>query len=256
MQWIKDTSLAIKCNNFVEDIPFSKVNNLYIQLISETNPRLIDDIKTILCHIGYLMGIKLKSKLNLYNLDFIDLKQIAAIGTINAINDYNLECKSKFTTHMFNNIKYSLLRSQYLDGEISYSEGTAKKIVVLSRVVSETTLKGEQVSLSTILKYSNIKTLSEAKKLYYIYLLEHKKEEILSKDLFQVSAEEEFEKKEEIVELQDVLNSLEVIDKSIIELRYVQEKSISEISDLLNISKRTVSRRLKNSLLKLQQKLS
>ena len=154
-----------------------------------------------------------------FKYEFEDLKQVAIIGLIKSAKKYD-EDKSKFITFAYNYINYELL--QFFRDDKFYSEKREKRMM-----------------FNYIFLEDN---LDENLKKSYGKLVDNLKNE---KDTY------------ENIENSMLINKLILIlnedEKKIIYYKYYLEKTQNEISKIMNITQKTVSVKLKNSILKMQK---
>lgn len=158
-----------------------------------------------------------------YKYEFEDLEQIGKIGLMKAIENFNEE-KSKFITFAYNFINYEIL---HFIREDKYFLAKRNNRAMTNYIYFENTLNHKSINS----KYN--------KKL--IDIIKYK--------------EESFEEIENNILLKELSKDLNNDEKRIIYLKYYSEMTQCEISEMLNITQATVSRKLKSSILKMQKKL-
>ena len=194
--------------------------------------------------------------------DVEDLRQIGAIGLIKAVDNFNLNYDVKFSTYAVPLISGEIKRFLRDDGMVKVSR-TLKENGIRVRRVAET-LASELGRDATL---EELSAATEMKREDIVMALEAGNEaESLQKTVYQKEGSEislmdhipsEKNETEEVVNqllLQQLLEELEEQERRLIELRYFEDKTQTQIAGILGMSQVQVSRMEKKVLLSMRQK--
>ncbi len=199
------------------------------------------------------MIYKLANSFSSNNID--DLYQVGVIGLINAYNNYNKDYNVKFSTYSYTYILGEMKKyirenkSIKISREIQYLSNRLDKLIELLMQKYKRMPTTKELSIETgldewkiveALSIKNcIKSLDEPVK--------NDEKEITMLDV--ISDNNHFE---DNIEFKELLNTLNDEERSIIENRYFNDKSQSEVALLNGYSQAKVSRKEEKILIKLR----
>ena len=199
------------------------------------------------------MIYKLANSFSSNNID--DLYQVGVIGLINAYNNYNKDYNVKFSTYSYTYILGEMKKyirenkSIKISREIQYLSNRLDKLIELLMQKYKRMPTTKELSIETgldewkiveALSIKNcIKSLDEPVK--------NDEKEITMLDV--ISDNNHFE---DNIEFKELLNTLNDEERSIIENRYFNDKSQSEVALLTGYSQAKVSRKEEKILIKLR----
>lgn len=204
---------------------------------------------------------KIASKYSNYS-NFEDLKQVGMIGLIKAIDKYEVNSNTKFSTYAYLWIKGEILEYLRCDKNIKFS----KEILALSKEITI----AQEILRNRLNKEPSIKELS-----FYLEKDEQLIEEaLLSREIvlscdYSINEDSEsknvnlydcmpyYEKKYEADYL-DLYNAIDLLsdeEKEIINMRYFEDMTQSEVSKKLGTHQVNISRKEEKILTKLNKSL-
>ena len=192
-----------------------------------------------------------------------DLFQLGSIGLIKAIYKFDPKFNVKFSTYAVPMILGEIKRYLRDDGMVKVSR-SLKQIAIKAKTTSELLSKklGREPSIEEIAVEINVEKEDLAMEsnfsVEYLHGVIHEEEgsPICLIDKISQKGENEEEKVVENILLKEVLAKLEKRERQIIMLRYFEDRTQSEIGELLNISQVQVSRIEKKVLSKLKSYIS
>lgn len=196
-----------------------------------------------------------------YDLD--DLYQIGCIGLIKCIDKFDLSYEVKFSTYAVPMISGEIKRFLRDDGMVKVSrtlKETAYKVKRMrEEIVNKTGIEPKLEEISQMLEIdveeivasleANVEVESIHKTIY-----ENDGNSICLIDKIAVEEDE----KEKVINhmlIEDLMKQLDKIEEDIIRMRYYENKTQSEIADIIGVSQVQVSRMEKKILLKMRQHL-
>ncbi len=192
-----------------------------------------------------------------YYFDKEDLYQVAVIGLINAYKNYKNDKNTKFSSYAYfyikGEVKKYLRESNYFkvsNNIIKLNESIEKAANILCQKYNKEPTE-EDLALFLEIDVKKIYEAKEAK--YFIQSLDDNDEENdnLYNEIFILDNSYD----SDILDLKCELENLPDIDKKIINERYINEKSQTETSKILNMTQVMVSRKEKEILTRLKTKL-
>lgn len=190
-----------------------------------------------------------------------DLFQLGSIGLIKAIYKFDSSFNVKFSTYAVPMILGEIKRYLRDDGMVKVSRNL-KQIAVKSKVTSEMLSKklGREPTIDEIAKELNIEkedlvmAIESNVSVEYLHGVIHEEEgnPICLIDKISQKGEDEEEKIVGNILLKEILAKLDKRERQIIMLRYFDDRTQSEIGEILNISQVQVSRIEKKVLAKLK----
>ena len=194
-----------------------------------------------------------------------DLFQLGSIGLIKAIYKFDPKFNVKFSTYAVPMILGEIKRYLRDDGMVKVSR-SLKQIAIKAKTTSELLSKklGREPSIEEIAVEINVEkedlvmAMESNFSVEYLHGVIHEEEgsQIWLIDKISQKGENEEEKVVENILLKEVLAKLEKRERQIIMLRYFEDRTQSEIGELLNISQVQVSRIEKKVLSKLKSYIS
>ena len=192
-----------------------------------------------------------------------DLAQIGAIGLIKAVDNFNLNFDVKFSTYAVPMITGEIKRFLRDDGMVKVSRSLKENGFRIRREAER--LAGELGREATL---EELSAATELKKEDIVMALEAANEvESLHKTVFQKEGSEIslmdripsfVNESEEVVNkllLQQLLKELEQKERRLIELRYFEEKTQTQVAEILNMNQVQVSRMEKKILKNMRSKI-
>ncbi len=189
---------------------------------------------------------------NYYNYD--DLYQVGVMGLISAYKNYKKDGGSKFSTYAYTYIMGEIKKFIREDKTIKVSKeyNSLKYKVNNAKVLLEQKLMRE-VTISDLVDYLEIDeyTLSRILELdNNIKSLDGTiSNNVDNLNLYDVIPDKKNSNLDDLISLRDELSKLSDYDKKLLQYRYYQDKTQSEVADILGISQVKVSR-YENKLLK------
>ncbi len=200
---------------------------------------------------------------DIYDRD--DLFQLGSIGLIKAIYKFDPRFNVKFSTYAVPMILGEIKRYLRDDGMVKVSR-SLKQIAIKAKTTSEILSKklGREPSIEELAKELDVEkedlvmAMESNFSVEYLHGVIHEEEgsPICLIDKISQKGESEEEKVVENILLKEVLGKLEKRERQIIMLRYFEDRTQSEIGELLNISQVQVSRIEKKVLSKLKSYIS
>ncbi len=194
-----------------------------------------------------------------------DLFQLGSIGLIKAIYKFDPRFNVKFSTYAVPMILGEIKRYLRDDGMVKVSR-SLKQIAIKAKTTSEILSKklGREPSIEELAKELDVEkedlvmAMESNFSVEYLHGVIHEEEgsPICLIDKISQKGESEEEKVVENILLKEVLGKLEKRERQIIMLRYFEDRTQSEIGELLNISQVQVSRIEKKVLSKLKSYIS
>lgn len=194
-----------------------------------------------------------------------DLFQLGSIGLMKAIYKFDSKFNVKFSTYAVPMILGEIKRYLRDDGMVKVSR-SLKQIAIKAKSQSEILTKklGREPSIEEIAKELDVEkedlvmAMESNFSVEYLHSVIHEEEgsPICLIDKISLKGESEEEKVIDNLLLKEVLGKLEKRERQIIMLRYFEDKTQSEIGDMLNISQVQVSRIEKKVLSKLKSYIS
>ena len=209
--------------------------------------------------------------------DTEDLFQIGTIGLIKAIDNFNLEFDVKFSTYAVPMIMGEIKRFLRDDGMLKVSRSLKENAMrakmameilrgrlgrepLLSEVAQEAELSVEEISMA-------LEAGAEVESIYKavtqadgseIYLVDKVACQAGSTQVLVGGQAQDYEKEKVLnhLLLRQLLSALTEKERMLIQLRYFQEKTQSEIAAILGISQVQVSRMEKKILLRMREEIS
>lgn len=254
-------------------ISISKKENNRVLLTHEETLDLIkrvqeyndEDAKAILIESNLGLVRSMVSKFMNIGYDRDDLFQIGSIGLMKSIYKFDPSFNVKFSTYAVPMIVGEIKRYLRDDGMVKVSR-SLKQIAIKSKTASEILMKklGREPSIEEISKEIGvdkedlIMAIESNFSIEYLHGVIHEEEgsPICLIDKISMKGESEEEKVVENILLKEVLAKLEKRERQIIMLRYFEDRTQSEIGEILNISQVQVSRIEKKVLSKLKLYIS
>ena len=220
------------------------------EILIENNLGLVRSVVSKFLNIGY---------------DRDDLFQLGSIGLIKAIYKFDPRFNVKFSTYAVPMILGEIKRYLRDDGMVKVSR-SLKQIAIKAKTTSEILSKklGREPSIEELAKELDVEkedlvmAMESNFSVEYLHGVIHEEEgsPICLIDKISQKGESEEEKVVENILLKEVLGKLEKRERQIIMLRYFEDRTQSEIGELLNISEVQVSRIEKKVLSKLKSYIS
>lgn len=190
-----------------------------------------------------------------------DLFQLGSIGLIKAIYKFDSKFNVKFSTYAVPMILGEIKRYLRDDGMIKVSR-SLKQVAIKAKTQTEILVKklGREPTIDELSKAIGVDkedlvmALESNFSVEYLHGVIHEEEgsPICLIDKISLKGEDEEEKVIDNILLKEVLGKLDKRERQIIMLRYFEDKTQSEIGELLNISQVQVSRIEKKVLSKLK----
>lgn len=197
-----------------------------------------------------------------YDLD--DLYQIGCIGLLKCIDKFELSYDVKFSTYAVPMIMGEIKRFLRDDGMVKVSRSlkeTAYKVYVTrERMVNEMGMEPTLEELASCLEIDKedivvaMEASSEVESIYKtIYQNDGNSIYLIDK---LVSVEDESQKAVNQLALEELMSDLDEKEKTIITMRYFEDKTQTEIAKIVGISQVQVSRIEKKVLLKMREQIN
>lgn len=194
--------------------------------------------------------------------DIEDLRQIGAIGLIKAVDNFNLNFDVKFSTYAVPLITGEIKRFMRDDGMVKVSRTIKENGIRVRRMAEKLAIElGREATLE------ELSEATEMKREDIVMALESGNEvESLHKTVYQKEGSEislmdripsDKDEAEDVVNqllLEQLLAELEEQERHIIELRYFEDKTQTQIAGMLGLSQVQVSRMEKRVLRSMRQK--
>lgn len=194
-----------------------------------------------------------------------DLYQLGSIGLIKAIYKFDSTFNVKFSTYAVPMILGEIKRYLRDDGMVKVSR-SLKQLAIKAKAQSEVLTKkfGREPSIEEVAKELDVEkedlvmAMEANFSVEYLHGVIHEEEgsPICLIDKISLKEENNEEKVVDNILLKEVLGRLEKRERQIIMLRYFEDKTQSEIGEILKISQVQVSRIEKKVLLKLKSYIS
>jgi len=194
-----------------------------------------------------------------------DLFQLGSIGLMKAVYKFDATFNVKFSTYAVPMILGEIKRYLRDDGMVKVSR-SLKQIAIKAKTQTEILTKklGREPSIDEIAQELDVEkedlvmAMEANFSVEYLHGVIHEEEgsPICLIDKISLKGENEEEKLIDNLLLKQILNKLEKRERQIIVLRYFEDKTQSEIGDILNISQVQVSRIEKKVLSKLKSYIS
>ncbi len=220
------------------------------EILIENNLGLVRSVVTKFLNIGY---------------DRDDLFQLGSIGLIKSIYKFDPKFNVKFSTYAVPMILGEIKRYLRDDGMVKVSR-SLKQIAIKAKTTSEILTKklGREPNVEELAyelgieKEELVMALESNSSVEYLNGVIHEEEgsPICLIDKISMKGLNEEEKVVDNLLIKEMLGRLEKRERQIIMLRYFEDRTQSEIGELLNISQVQVSRIEKKVLLKLKSYIS
>ncbi len=220
------------------------------EILIESNLGLVRSVVTKFLNIGY---------------DRDDLFQLGSIGLIKAIYKFDPKFNVKFSTYAVPMILGEIKRYLRDDGMVKVSR-SLKQVAIKAKTTSEMLSKklGREPNIEELAKELDIEkeelvmALESNSSVEYLNGVIHEEEgsPICLIDKISMKGANEEEKVVDNLLIKEMLGKLEKRERQIIMLRYFEDRTQSEIGELLNISQVQVSRIEKKVLSKLKSYIS
>ena len=194
-----------------------------------------------------------------------DLFQLGSIGLIKAIYKFDSSFNVRFSTYAVPMILGEIKRYLRDDGMVKVSR-SLKQLAIKAKLQTELLTKkfGREPTIEEIAKELDVEkedlvmAMEANFSVEYLHGVIHEEEgsPICLIDKISLKGENEEEKVIDNILLKEVLGKLEKRERQIIMLRYFEDKTQSEIGDILKISQVQVSRIEKKVLMKLKSYIS
>ena len=220
------------------------------EILIESNLGLVRSVVSKFLNIGYERD---------------DLFQLGSIGLIKSIYKFDPKFNVKFSTYAVPMILGEIKRYLRDDGMIKVSR-SLKQVAIKAKTQTEVLTKklGREPTIEELAKAVGVDkeelvmALESNFSVEYLHGVIHEEEgsPICLIDKISLKGEDEEEKLIDNILLKEVLGKLDKRERQIIMLRYFEDKTQSEIGELLNISQVQVSRIEKKVLSKLKSYIS
>ena len=194
-------------------------------------------------------------------VDAEDLFQIGSIGLLKAIDHFDLTFGVQFSTYAVPMIQGEIKRFMRDDGMIKVSRSIKENSVKISRAVNEYVQKfGQEPTINIICEMTGLykedvvlamDSLAEVESIYQTTVQGDGNEQFLVDRL--VGEKNEAEKIVNRVLLKQLLDNLGEMEKELVQLRYFEDKTQTQVAQLLGISQVQVSRLEKKILMGLRK---
>jgi len=201
-------------------------------------------------------------KVNSRNADRDDLFQVGCIGLIKALNNFDPEMNVRFSTYGVVMILGEIKRYIRDNSAVKISRGTKdlafKALNYREYYIRENNTEPSIAEIAarldtTTYKISNaLDAISPAVSLYEPVYSDEKDGSYLLDQIGCDDFENEFSSK---IIIQDILHNLQKREKHILNLRYIQGKTQTQVADIIGISQAQVSRIEKNILNTMKKQL-
>ena len=200
------------------------------------------------------MGLIWKVASNFYGIDSQDLFQAGALGLAKAYKNYQKNGMTKFSTYAYEYIfgeMYALANNKNIK--------VSKEILKRYKLIEKTryTLAQKLMRIPSNLELASyleidINVLEQAIACaYQVMSLDEDKEEV--RNLHETISQDNIISQDDKILLNDSLSSLNEVEKDIINSRYYEDLTQSEVADKLGISQVKVSRYEKKGLTKMRK---
>lgn len=208
----------------------------------------------------------LKSIINRYRnkgVEYDDLFQLASMGFIKAINNFDTKFEVKFSTYAVPMIAGEIKRFLRDDGYIKVSRSLKVLSVKINRYIES--FRGEserEPTVEDIAEHFGVETsdvlfaMDSAKLPISIYDRTDDQDEKSKSYIEKLAAKESGEDVVNKLLLKDVINELDAREKKIVILRYFRDMTQSEIAREMGVSQVQVSRLEVKILAKIKEKMT
>lgn len=196
--------------------------------------------------------------------DMEDITQIGTIGLIKAIDKFDLSMDVMFSTYAVPMISGEIKRFIRDDGIIKVSRSIKENTWKIARARESLSQKYgreatlEEIKAETDIEIEDILMATEAaKEVESIYQTIYQSDgnQIYVVDKLQSDLPSDHEKTMNHMMLQDSMNNLKENEKTLIEMRYFQDKTQAQVAKILGISQVQVSRMEKKILLRMRKNM-
>ncbi|MBQ8603791.1 MAG: sigma-70 family RNA polymerase sigma factor [Oscillospiraceae bacterium] len=218
--------------------------------------------KDMLVMANLKLVLSIIQKVNSRNIDRDDLFQVGCIGLIKALNNFDPELNVQFSTYgvvmILGEIKRyirdnSIVKVSRGTKDLAYKALNYREWYIRENDTEPTTAEIAKRLGTTTCKISNaLDAVSPAVSLYEPVFSDEKDGVYLLDQLGGENFEDEFSSK---IIIQDVLHNLQKREKRILNLRYIQGKTQTQVADIIGISQAQVSRIEKNVLKRMKKQL-
>ena len=236
-----------------------------LELIEKVQKYNDEEAKEILIKNNLGLVRSVISKFSNIGYERDDLFQLGSIGLIKSIYKFDSKFNVKFSTYAVPMILGEIKRYLRDDGMVKVSR-SLKQIAIKAKTQTEILTKklGREPSIDEIAQELDVEkedlvmAMEANFSVEYLHGVIHEEEgsPICLIDKISLKGENEEEKLIDNLLLKQILNKLEKRERQIIVLRYFEDKTQSEIGDILNISQVQVSRIEKKVLSKLKSYIS
>lgn len=189
------------------------------------------------------------------NVDFDDLFQVGCIGLIKALNNFDTTLNVQFSTYgvvmILGEIKRFIRDDQSIKVSRSIKDLAYKALTIKENLTDENGVEpslneiAQELNCSTYTISSALESLSPSISLYEPLYNEESDGAYLIDQVSYDNFEEAFQSK---MIMQEVLHNLKQREKHIMNLRFIQGKTQTEVAKIVGISQAQVSRIEKNAL--------
>ncbi len=236
-----------------------------LELIEKVQKENDEEAKEILIKNNLGLVRSVISKFSNIGYERDDLFQLGSIGLIKSIYKFDPKFNVKFSTYAVPMILGEIKRYLRDDGMVKVSR-SLKQTAIKAKSQTEILTKKlgreptiEEIAHELDIEKEDLVMAMEANfSVEYLHGVIHEEEgsPICLIDKISLKGESEEEKVIDNLLLKQILNKLEKRERQIIVLRYFEDKTQSEIGDILNISQVQVSRIEKKVLSKLKSYIS
>ena len=202
------------------------------------------------------------NKFNNRNTDKDDLFQLGSIGLIKCIKNFDLTYDVKFSTYAVPMIYGEIRRFLRDDGIIKVSR-TLKEISTKANRERENYIKNYNIEpdIKTLAKIVNVRVEELVSALDSSKIVESIDNEDNTENNFSIKDKlpsniNESELIINKIDLNTTMNKLSIEDRKVIQLRYFQDKTQTQVAKIMGISQVQVSRMEKKILLKMKKLLA
>ncbi len=192
-------------------------------------------------------------------VEYEDLYQIASIGLVKAIKNFDVSFNVKFSTYCVPMVIGEIKRYIRDNGAIKVSRPLKILANKINRFIDEyTTINDDSPSMETIAKKFDITeeevviALDSSKMPLYIFDKYDDEDDGLEL-IDKIPAFDNEDKMIDKIHLSEIIDALNEKEKKIITLRYFRDKTQSEIASILGVSQVQVSRLESKILLKIKE---
>ena len=200
----------------------------------------------------------IKSVIKIYKnkgVEYDDLYQLGSLGFVKAINNFDESFGVKFSTYAVPMIAGEVKRFLRDDGSIKVSRAIKTLNIQIDKYIhSYRQEHNEEPNISQLAKHFNV----DEEEIVYamdsrkaLLSLDDKQDENNPHSRTIMESIEDFDRTEHMIDnlvLKDLIKELPDKDKKLLALRYFEDKTQSEIANILNVSQVQVSR-LENKIL-------